>query len=147
MDDFPAEFYKAFGIKKARYPRELVENYEVIKASTPGIFARFGISMTVTQLRQGVCREWFQCPGCKACQFKLFRPTGGKDFACQKCNHLVYRSSLKRNLDGSPKLRVNAKPHVPFQKEEFISDSGYISSPASTKWLPKPNRGEYVGPP
>ena len=147
MDDFlEGEFYEAFGIKKARHPRELVENCEVIKASTPGIFGRFKASISVTQLRPGVFRHWFRCPGCKRRSFLLYRPPAGTVFACRDCNHLVYRSSLKRTLDGSPKLRVNPKPHVPFQEKELISDSEYLSSPAPTKWLPKPKRSEYVGP-
>ena len=39
MDNFLDHELKAFGIKKVRHPREVVENCEVIKASTPGIFS------------------------------------------------------------------------------------------------------------
>ena len=148
MDDFrDAEFYKAFGIKKQRRPRRLVEDCEVIIPSTPGVFFRLRISVSATQLRPGVFRHWFACPGCKSRYFKLYRPPGGQIFACRKCNHLVHRSALKRNPDGSPKPRVNPMPHVPFQEEKPMSDSGYLSSPPPTKWLPKPNRGGYIGPP
>jgi ribosomal protein L37AE/L43A len=148
MHDFlDGAFYKAFGIKKARYPRGLVEHCEVITASTPGIFARLRLSVTATQLREGVFRHWFECPGCKRRCFKLYRPPGGKIFACRKCNHLVHTSALKRNPDGSPKKRINSKPHVPFQEERPINDSGHLATPAPTKWLPKPNRGGYIGPP
>ena len=138
MDDFPDEFYKAFGIKKIRYPRSLVEDCEVIIVSTPGIFRRFPISHTATQLRPGVFRDWFECPQCTKRSFKLYRPPGAKLFACRKCNHLVYTSSLKRNPDGSPKRSANPKPRAPIQEEELMSDSGHMSSPAPTKWIPNP---------
>ena len=147
MDNFLDHELKAFGIKKVRHPREVVENCEVIKASTPGIFFRFQISFSATQLRPGVYRHWFECPGCKSRCFKLYRPPGGKVFACRKCNHLVHTSALKRNPDGSPRQRINSKAHVPFQEEKPVSHSGHLASPAPAKWLPKPNRGGYIGPP
>jgi len=63
-------------IKERRGRRGLVEDCEVITASTPGIFKCRGVLMSASILRPGVYRHWLQCPLCGRQSFKLYRPCG-----------------------------------------------------------------------
>jgi len=83
-------------LKERRHRRGLVEDCEVITASTPGIFKCRGVLMSTSILRPGVYRHWLQCPRCGRQSFKLYRPCGATVFACPECHHLVYKSSLKK---------------------------------------------------
>jgi len=124
--------------KTDRSPRGLVEDSDVICASTPGVAERYGISKTATQLREMVFRHWFKCPLCGRRSFKLYLPPGGTVFGCRDCHHLTYTSSLKRNPDGSPRRRVSLKPYVAPQNKELVTVSTWASLPESAKWLPHP---------
>lgn len=50
--------------KERRRRRGLVEDCEVITASTSGIFKCRGVLMSASVLRPGVFRHWLQCPIC-----------------------------------------------------------------------------------
>jgi len=96
--------------KEPRSPRGLVEDCVVICVSTPGIWRHLRISMIATLLRPMVFRHWFECPLCRRCSFKLYLPPGAAVYACRRCHHLTYTSSLKRTKDGLPRKRSLSRP-------------------------------------
>jgi len=121
--------------KQPRSPRGLVEDCVILTASMPNVAKALGISMSTTLLRPLVFRHWLKCPTCQKRMFKLYLPPGAKVFGCRKCHHLTYKSSLKRNPDGSPR-KAKPKPLVPAQ-EGSVTHSLWTSE--NTKWLPRPD--------
>ncbi len=94
------------GRPESIYRRVVVEECQIVTASTTVDFRALGIAVGLRRNRRGRSRTWLFCPSCGGQKFKLYRPPQGSFFACRACHDLTYTSVQKHDarLDWLLKL-------------------------------------------